>query len=170
MAVLIILQTLYVVDFFCNEAWYTHTVDISHDHFGFMLAWGDTAFLPAFYTLQAQYLSRHEGVTSPAHNLALLGLGVTSYVAFRAANHQRHRVRRQFIAGVSTPMVWNRPATLVHCRYLTANGEEHQTVLLASGWWGMARHSNYLADLIQAGCMCVSRVFWYASRNGEDQS
>jgi hypothetical protein len=106
-----ILQTLYVVDFFCNEAWYTHTVDISHDHFGFMLAWGDTAFLPAFYTLQAQYLSRHEGVMSPARNLALLGLGLTSYVAFRAANHQRHRVRRQFIAGLSTPIAQRRLCT-----------------------------------------------------------
>ena len=155
MLIVIALQMLYVVDFFCNEEWYTHTVDISHDHFGFMLAWGDTAFLPAFYTLQAQYLSRHHGVASTTQNLALLGLGMMSYVAFRAANHQRHRVRQQYVAGVSAPIVWGRPATLVHCEYFTANNQKHQTVLLASGWWGVARHINYLADLLQAGCMCV---------------
>lgn len=30
----IALQTIYVVDFFINENWYTRTIDISHDHFG----------------------------------------------------------------------------------------------------------------------------------------
>jgi hypothetical protein len=37
---------LYVLDFFYNEDWYLRTIDITHDHFGFNLAWGDTAFLP----------------------------------------------------------------------------------------------------------------------------
>lgn len=37
---------LYVLDFFYNEDWYLRTIDITHDHFGFTLAWGDTAFLP----------------------------------------------------------------------------------------------------------------------------
>lgn len=37
---------LYVLDFFYNEDWYLRTMDITHDHFGFYLAWGDTAFLP----------------------------------------------------------------------------------------------------------------------------
>lgn len=34
MLVVIALQTIYVVDFFINENWYTRTIDISHDHFG----------------------------------------------------------------------------------------------------------------------------------------
>ena len=37
---------LYVLDLFYNEDWYLRTIDITHDHFGFNLAWGDTAFLP----------------------------------------------------------------------------------------------------------------------------
>ncbi|KAM3497328.1 hypothetical protein MY10362_009320, partial [Beauveria mimosiformis] len=61
MIVTVILHAIYVVDFFWNEAWYTHTVDISHDHFGFMLSWGDSTFLPTFYTLQTQYLARYPG-------------------------------------------------------------------------------------------------------------
>lgn len=34
MLIVIVLQTIYVVDFFVNEDWYTRTIDISHDHFG----------------------------------------------------------------------------------------------------------------------------------------
>lgn len=41
MLVVLALQTIYVVDFFWNEDWYTRTIDITHDHFGFMLAWGE---------------------------------------------------------------------------------------------------------------------------------
>jgi 7-dehydrocholesterol reductase len=156
MIVLNLLQAIYILDFFCNEAWYTHTVDISHDHFGFMLAWGDTAFLPAFYTLQAQYLARHQGLESSLSTWALLLIGVAAYVVFRAANAERHRVRREHAAGVIAPIVWGRPAELIRCDYVTSNGKKHQTILLASGWWGTARHVNYAADLVQAWCMCVS--------------
>ncbi|KAM0704027.1 hypothetical protein Q7P35_008259 [Cladosporium inversicolor] len=155
MIVLNLLQAIYILDFFCNEAWYTHTVDISHDHFGFMLAWGDTAFLPAFYTLQAQYLARQSGLKSPLYTWTLLFVGVAAYVVFRAANAQRHRVRRQYIEGVKAPTVWGRPAELIHCDYVTSDGKRHQTILLASGWWGTARHVNYAADLVQAWCMCA---------------
>jgi 7-dehydrocholesterol reductase len=155
MIVLNMLQAIYILDFFCNEAWYTHTVDISHDHFGFMLAWGDTAFLPAFYTLQAQYLARKPGLESPLYTWTLLFVGVAAYVVFRAANAQRHRVRRQYAEGTTTPVVWGQPAALVHCNYVTSDGKRHQTILLASGWWGAARHVNYAADLVQAWCMCV---------------
>jgi 7-dehydrocholesterol reductase len=121
-----------------------------------MLAWGDTAFLPAFYTLQAQYLARHPGLESSLSTWALLLIGVAAYVVFRAANAQRHRVRREYAAGISAPIVWGRPAELIHCDYVTSDGKRHQTILLASGWWGTARHVNYAADLVQAWCMCVS--------------
>jgi 7-dehydrocholesterol reductase len=50
------LHAVYVVDFFYNENWYLRTIDIAHDHFGFYLAWGDSAWLPVMYTLQAVYL------------------------------------------------------------------------------------------------------------------
>jgi len=47
-----VLQAVYVVDFFWNEAWYLKTIDICHEHFGWMLAWGDLVWLPFMYTLQ----------------------------------------------------------------------------------------------------------------------
>ena len=55
MILLNILHAMYVVDFFWNERWYLKTIDICHDHFGFMLAWGDFVWLPYMYTLQVSY-------------------------------------------------------------------------------------------------------------------
>lgn len=46
------LELIYVVDYFWNEAWYLHTIDMHHDHFGWYLAWGDMVYLPFMYTLQ----------------------------------------------------------------------------------------------------------------------
>ena len=51
------LHGLYVVDFFWNEAWYLHTIDICHDHFGWYYGFGDMAWLPWMYTLQVSNCS-----------------------------------------------------------------------------------------------------------------
>jgi 7-dehydrocholesterol reductase len=59
-----IFHMVYVVDFFYNEDWYLRTIDIAHDHFGWMLCWGDTVFLPFMYNVQTHYLFRHPIVLS----------------------------------------------------------------------------------------------------------
>lgn len=157
MIVVILLHALYVVDFFWNEEWYTRTVDISHDHFGFMLSWGDTTFLPTFYTLQAQYLARYPTNASRTQNVAILLVGIVGYALFRSANHQRYRVRAQ--QNEPNITVWGAPATFIRCKYRTADGKEHKTILLTCGWWGLARHANYLGDLILAWAMCATCGF-----------
>lgn len=53
-AALCVLQGIYVLDFFWNEAWYLKTIDICHDHFGWYLGWGDCVWLPYLYTLQVR--------------------------------------------------------------------------------------------------------------------
>ena len=55
MLIVNLLHAIYVVDFFYNEDWYLRTIDIAHDHFGWMLAWGDSVWLPFTYTLQGTY-------------------------------------------------------------------------------------------------------------------
>ena len=155
MLIVLALHTLYVVDFFFNEGWYLRTIDITHDHFGFMLAWGDSTFLPTFYTLQAQYLARYPTHLSNATALAILATGVSGYAIFRFANHQKDYVRSQ--NGEAT--LWGRPAAFIRCTYHTADGKEHQSILLTSGWWGLCRHSNYTADLILTWAMCATCGF-----------
>ena len=157
MIVVNLLHALYVLDFFWNEEWYTRTVDISHDHFGFMLAWGDTTFLPFFYTLQAQYLARYSVETSVVRDITILLFGVLGYAIFRSANHQRYRVRAQ--QDDPNVKVWGAPATFIRCKYFTTDGKEHHSILLTSGWWGIARHANYLGDLMMAFAMCATCGF-----------
>ena len=155
MLIVLALHTLYVVDFFINEDWYLRTIDINHDHFGLMLAWGDSTFLPTFYTLQAQYLARYPTHLSTLKSLAILAIGVSGYVIFRLANHQRDYVRSQN----GDAILWGQPAAIIRCTYQTHDGKEHHSILLASGWWGLCRHSNYTADLILSWAMCATCGF-----------
>lgn len=150
-----VFHIIYVVDLFYNEDWYTRTIDISHDHFGFMLAWGDTTFLPTLYTIQAQYLARHPTHLSRTQALAILAFGVAGYLMFRSANYQRDYVRNHD----GNVNIWGKPARYIRCKYRTDDGKQHSSLLLTSGWWGVARHCNYLADLIQAWAMCAACGF-----------
>lgn len=55
-------QGLYVLDALWFERAILTTMDITSDGFGFMLAFGDLAWVPFTYTLQARYLVDHPQV------------------------------------------------------------------------------------------------------------
>src|SRR6185369_11293334 len=82
--------------------------------------------------------------------LSTVGLGalVTNYVADR----QRQRVRDTD----GQTRVWGRPPKILRVRYTTADGTEHESVLLASGFWGLARHFHYLPELTLALTWAIS--------------
>ncbi|XP_012413150.1 delta(14)-sterol reductase TM7SF2 isoform X2 [Trichechus manatus latirostris] len=52
-------QLLYVGDALWHEEAVLTTMDITHDGFGFMLVFGDLAWVPFTYSLQAQFLVHH---------------------------------------------------------------------------------------------------------------
>jgi hypothetical protein len=54
---------LYVMDGLWNETAILTTMDITTDGFGFMLAFGDIAWVPFTYSLQARYLADNPRVT-----------------------------------------------------------------------------------------------------------
>jgi 7-dehydrocholesterol reductase len=146
MLVVNVLQLLYVLDLLWREEWYLKTIDIQHDRFGFYLAWGSTVWLPFTYTLQAAYLVAHPVDLSPAAATAVLALGLGGYALFLSANRQRDRFRR----ARGEIAIWGRPARFVPAGYVTADGAAHATRLLTSGWWGLARHTNYVGDIMLA--------------------
>lgn len=131
---------------------YLRTIDICHDHYGFYLAWGSMVWLPTTYTLQAQYLAHNPFSLSPLACAVLLLTGVSGYAVFRAVNHQKDLARRT--KGDCT--IWGKKAQVIKATYLTADGREHETILLASGWWGMVRHANYLGDLVLSYSECAA--------------
>ena len=136
-----VFQSLYVLDALWMEPAILTTMDITTDGFGFMLAFGDLAWLPFIYSLQARYLSLypvHLGLWGILGVLAVQGLG---YFIFRGANNEKNRFRTD----PNDPKV-------SHLEYMeTASGSK----LLVSGWWGTARHINYLGDWIMAWSYCL---------------
>jgi 7-dehydrocholesterol reductase len=146
------LHFLYVIDFFINEDWYLRTIDIAHDHFGFYLAWGDSVWLPFMYTLQSHYLVRHPVVLNDSVSFIVFALGLFGYYIFRSVNYQKDIIRRTD----GKCMIWGKPARVIRAKFVTSDGKEHSSLLLASGWWGLARHFNYTGDLILSFAMCFA--------------
>jgi 7-dehydrocholesterol reductase len=140
-----ILQAIYVIDFFYNEDWYLRTIDIAHDHFGYMLAWGDCVWLPFLYTLQSQYLSRNFIVLSSLQFDLILLFGLIGYYIFRIANWQKDTFRQGKLK-----YIWDRPIKYISAHYTSSDGASHTSKLLLSGCWGITRHCNYLGDLMMA--------------------
>lgn len=129
-------QLLYVVDALWNEEAVLTTMDITHDGFGFMLAFGDLVWVPFVYSLQAFYLVGHPIAISWPVAAAITILNCIGYYIFRSANSQKNNFRRN-------------PADpkLSYLKVIpTATGKG----LLVTGWWGFVRHPNYLGDIIMA--------------------
>ncbi|KAK3068987.1 erg24, C-14 sterol reductase [Teratosphaeriaceae sp. CCFEE 6253] len=134
-------QALYVLDALYMESAILTTMDITRDGFGFMLAFGDLAWLPFIYSLQARYLSVHPVILGPWYAMAILGMGIGGYVIFRGSNSQKNAFR----TNPDSPAV-------AHEEYIqTAAGSK----LLTSGWWGKARHINYLGDWLLSWAYCL---------------
>jgi len=146
MALLVLFQLLYVGDCMLHEEAILSTWDIRHERFGWMLAWGSLVWVPFTFSLQAYYLVDHTPALARGALAAIAALNVAGYVVFRASNLQKHRFRLD-----PARPVWGRPARFIR----TARGP----LLLASGWWGVARHLNYLGDIMMALAWCLLTGF-----------
>ncbi|XP_029557028.1 delta(14)-sterol reductase isoform X2 [Salmo trutta] len=129
-------QLLYVADALWNEEAVLTTMDIVHDGFGFMLVFGDLAWVPFTYSLQAAFLVVHPQSLSLLGATAIVTLNGAGYYIFRKSNSQKNQFRRD----PTHPSVANLETIA------TATGKR----LLVSGWWGLVRHPNYLGDLLMA--------------------
>uniref|UniRef100_A0A3Q4HH35 Delta(14)-sterol reductase TM7SF2 n=1 Tax=Neolamprologus brichardi TaxID=32507 RepID=A0A3Q4HH35_NEOBR len=129
-------QLLYVADALWNEEAVLTTMDIVHDGFGFMLVFGDLAWVPFTYGLQAAFLVVHPQALSSLKAAAIIALNGIGYYIFRQSNSQKNQFRRD----PTHPSV-TRLETIA-----TATGKR----LLVSGWWGLVRHPNYFGDLLMA--------------------
>ncbi|XP_041741153.1 7-dehydrocholesterol reductase [Coregonus clupeaformis] len=150
-----VLQAIYVLDFFWNEAWYLKTIDICHDHFGWYLGWGDCVWLPFLYTLQGLYLVYNPVQLSTAHAAAVLLLGLVGYYIFRSTNHQKDLFRRT----EGKCSIWGKKPTFIECAYRSGDGSLHHSKLMTSGFWGVTRHLNYTGDLMGSLAYCAACGF-----------
>lgn len=75
---------------------------------------------------------------SYAEVIGVCALYLTGFAIFRGTNSQKHQFKTQPKA-----LIWGRAPVLVRGK------------LLASGFWGLARHMNYTGDLLIALSFCV---------------
>lgn len=140
------ITVVYLFKFFWWESGYLTSLDIMHDRFGYYICWGVLAWVPAVYALAPQYLVLRPHDLPWPLAIAILVLGIGAIYVNYDADAQRQRVRAS--GGKTT--VWGRPPALVRARYTTADGVQHESLLLASGWWGVARHFHYVPEIALA--------------------
>jgi hypothetical protein len=159
-----VFQGWYVIDALINEPAVLTTMDMTTDGFGFMLAFGNLCWVPFMYSLQARYLADFP-VDLPLPALAgIVALQLFGYYIFRSANSQKDKFRKDpndpKVAGNN--MSKTRGVICVTIKiliYLHVDLKYIQTKagtrLITSGWWGTARHINYLGDWLMSVAWCL---------------
>jgi delta14-sterol reductase len=128
---------LYLLTHYVRESFMLSTWDILAEKFGFMLVWGDTVYVPFFYSICGWWLIDYRTPWSVAAVVGLAALHFTGHYLFRTANWQKDDFKRD-----PTALIWGRPP---------------QTMgrLLISGWWGIGRHLNYTGEIVVYLCFAL---------------
>ncbi|XP_052172043.1 delta(14)-sterol reductase [Diospyros lotus] len=124
---------LYILDYFFYEEYMTSTWDIIAEKLGFMLVFGDLVWIPFTFSIQGWWLLSNKVELTTAAIIANCIVFLIGYWVFRGANMQKHVFKKNPKAPI-----WGRPPKVIGGK------------LLASGYWGIARHCNYLGDLLLA--------------------
>ena len=149
------LQLLYIAKFFVWEHGYLRSLDIMHDRAGFYICWGCLVWVPCIYTSPSMYLVLHPIQLSTWAAILISSVGVAGILINYFADKQRLLTR----ATKGSCTVWGKKPITLLAHYKTETGEARQSLLLASGWWGVARHFHYVPELIAAFCWSVPALF-----------
>ncbi|AKF09141.1 DUF1295 domain-containing protein [Sandaracinus amylolyticus] len=122
---------VYVFNYFQFEYGMLYTWDIVAERFGFMLVWGDYAFVPFAYSVTGWYLVDETGDLPPWALVALPLMFVLGLWIFRGSNQQKDEFKRD-----PSVKIWGRPAE-------TIGGK-----ILVSGFWGIGRKLNYTGEIL----------------------
>ncbi|WP_131794756.1 7-dehydrocholesterol reductase [Fluoribacter gormanii] len=155
MLISVILQFVYLSKFYMWEKGYLRSLDIMHDRAGFYICWGCMVWVPCVYTSPSMYLVLHPIHLSFVWASLILGLGLASIIINYLADKQRLIAR----ATQGECVIWGKKPVTVLARYETTEGDKKQTILLASGWWGIARHFHYIPELAGTFFWSVPALF-----------
>ena len=56
-------------------------------------------------------------------------------------------------------LIWGRAPKVIRAKYRLENGQQKESLLLVSGWWGVARHFHYIPELGLAFFWCLPGLF-----------
>ena len=157
MLVCVSIMLLYIGKFFFWESGYLRSMDIMHDRAGFYICWGCLVWVPGIYTLPAVYLVNHPFHFEPIIATSIALFGMISVMLNYFADRQRQKVR----ATNGDCKIWGKAPTLIHATYLDQQGNSKNSILLASGWWGISRHFHYLLEISLAFFWTLPVLFFH---------
>jgi delta14-sterol reductase len=134
MAVYILFTWWYTVDYLWQEEKICTTWDVIAENLGFGLTWGNYCFFQYFYSIHVHWLLKPFAYSYLQCGFTV-GFFFLGYVIFRQCNSQKDLFKRDRQRAI----IWGQPAKT------TTKGH-----LLISGWWGVARHANYLGDIMMS--------------------
>lgn len=149
------LQLVYATKFFHWESGYMHTIDIKLDRAGYYICWGCLVYVPGVYASVSMYLVTHAVRLGPALSAAILAAGVAACALNYVADRQKQVVRKTD----GNCFIWGRRPEVIRATYRLENGETHHSLLLVSGFWGVARHFHYVPELALAFLWTVPALF-----------
>ncbi|EFJ06471.1 hypothetical protein SELMODRAFT_135440 [Selaginella moellendorffii] len=149
------LMLVYITKFFWWESGYWCTMDIAHDRAGFYICWGCLVWVPSVYTSPALYLVRHSNELGTQLALAILVAGLACIYI----NYDCDRQRQHFRSTNGKCTIWGKAPGKIEATYVTEKGETKKSLLLTSGWWGLARHFHYVPEISAAFFWSVPALF-----------
>ena len=121
----------------------------------FPQCWGCLVWVPSVYTSQSLYLVNHPNQLGLPLATLILIAGIASVLINYQADYQRELARNTD----GNCLIWGKPPKLIRANYKTSTGQTKNSLLLVSGWWGVARHFHYLPELAAALLWTVPALF-----------
>jgi 7-dehydrocholesterol reductase len=136
-------QYLYLVKFFIWEVGYMRSIDIIVDRAGFYETWGCIVFVPSLYTFHTRIMVLTPSGLSWAGAGVIFAIGMAGVGLNWWADTQRQVFREKMSAGKKC-LVWGKDPVYITASYTmrdasTGKTLQKQSLLLASGFWGVAR-------------------------------
>jgi 7-dehydrocholesterol reductase len=149
-------QFLYLVKFFEWEIGYMRSIDIIVDRAGWEIQWGCLVWVPSIYTLHSRFCVLHPSGLTFVQAASIFTIGMLGV----ALNYWADVQRKNFRENDGKGLVWGKPPVFVTAKYEVIDKKTKKTktrtsLLLASGFWGIARHFHYVFELTAAWSWCV---------------
>lgn len=155
MCVALLIQLVYITKFFIWESGYLRSLDIMHDRAGFYICWGCLMWVPSFYTLPTFYLVNHPIALNGILAFFIALAGVSCVLMNYFADAQRQKVR----ATNGNCRIWGKSPDIIIATYSTEDGQNKESILLTSGWWGLSRHFHYVPEILGAFFWTLPALF-----------
>lgn len=155
MIVCLSLMLTYIIKNYWWESGLMRRHSVAKEFCGFQYCWQNLVGLPTLFSLPLLVLVQHRLYLHwfDTVSLSIIGSGSIFLTYFIDAQRQEARAMH------GNNKIWKKKAEVIVAKFRLDDGTEKQTVLLTSGFWGMARHSHYVPEFITLCCWTFATGF-----------